>query len=68
LLGIIFLPYTTVMYMLVYTPTGIEGWDWMWIILGLLLDVMKWVQVYTNRNRVPGDPGATEVTAPPAAS
>lgn len=68
LLGIIFLPYTTVMYMLVYTPTGIEGWDWMWIILGLLLDVMKWVQVYNNRNRVPGYPGATEVTAPPAAS
>lgn len=54
LLGIIFLPYTTVMYMLAVGPTGIVGWDWMWIALGLLLDVMKWQQVAANRNSVPG--------------
>ena len=29
LLGIIFLPYTTIMYVLVWTANGIEGWDWM---------------------------------------
>jgi hypothetical protein len=57
LLGIIFLPYTTVMYMLVWSPTGIAGWDWLWIILGLLLDVMKWGQLYNERQRVPGYPG-----------
>ncbi len=54
LLGIIFLPYTTIMYMLVWTPTGLVGWDWMWIGLGVLLDVMKWAQVYQNRQGVPG--------------
>jgi hypothetical protein len=54
LLGIIFLPYTTVMYMLSVGPTGINGWDWMWIALGLLLDVMKWQQIAANRNNVPG--------------
>ena len=49
LLGIIFLPYTTVMYMLAWSPAGIEGWDWLWIILGLILDIAKWGQMLTNR-------------------
>ncbi|MFN2136950.1 MAG: hypothetical protein ACK2UK_13405 [Candidatus Promineifilaceae bacterium] len=43
LLGIIFLPFTTVMYMLAWSaPGGVQGWDWMWVALGLLLDIMKW--------------------------
>ena len=50
LLGIIFLPYTTIMYLLTWTLTGgIEGWDWMWIIIGLFLDFMKWSQMFANR-------------------
>ena len=57
LLGIIFLPYTTVMYLLVWTPgIGLTGFDWIWIILGVLLDVMKWGQVVNNRRSVPGYP------------
>jgi hypothetical protein len=51
LLGIIFLPYTTIMYMLVWSPTGINGWDWLWILLGLLLDIWKWQQVIANRQK-----------------
>lgn len=64
LLGIIFAPFTTIMYMLVWTPLGVQGWDWMWIILGVLLDVMKWTQAYAYRDRVPGYPQspATPVT------
>ncbi len=54
LLGIIFLPYTTIMYMLVWVPTGIDGWAWLWIGLGVLLDVMKWGSIYENRQGVPG--------------
>jgi hypothetical protein len=67
LLGIIFAPFTTVMYMLSWTPAGIQGWDWMWIILGALLDVMHWSQVINNRERVPGYPSSSTstVTAPP---
>ena len=43
LLGIIFLPYTTVMYMLAWSvPGGVTGWDWLWVALGVLLDIMKW--------------------------
>jgi hypothetical protein len=50
LLGIIFLPYTTIMYLLTWSLTGgIEGWDWMWIIIGLFLDFMKWSQMFANR-------------------
>jgi len=54
LLGIIFLPYTTVMYLLAWSPAvagggNIEGWDWLWIILGLFLDFMKWSQIIANR-------------------
>ena len=63
LLGIIFLPFTTIMYMLVWTPTGIAGWDWMWIILGVFLDLMKWGQVAANRNRIPGYPASDVVPA-----
>ena len=51
LLGIIFLPFTTIMYMLVWTPKGIDGWDWMWIILGLFLDLWTWSQVWANRQK-----------------
>ncbi len=56
LLGIVLLPYTTIMYMLVYSPTGIQGWDWMWIGLGVLLDIMKWAQIANNRKGIPGYP------------
>lgn len=50
LLGILFLPFTTIMYMLTWTFTsGVEGIDWMWILLGLLLDITKWVQIWNNR-------------------
>lgn len=66
LLGIVLLPFTTVMYMLVWSPTGIQGWDWMWIILGVLLDAMKWQQVYVNRQRVPGYPQAAPAPTTPS--
>ena len=39
LLGIIFLPYTTIMYMLTWTMGGLQGWELTWIIMGLLLDL-----------------------------
>lgn len=55
LLGILFLPFTTIMYMLAWQPAvagggNIEGWDWMWIILGLILDLSKWMGLWGNRS------------------
>jgi hypothetical protein len=57
LLGIIFLPFTTVMYMLVWTAGGIQGWDWLWIALGLFLDFTQYAQSAANRKNVPGYTG-----------
>lgn len=56
LLGILFVPYTTVMYMLVWDPAGFAGTDWLWIGLGLFLDVAHWGQTAANRKQVPGYP------------
>jgi hypothetical protein len=57
LLGLIFLPYTTIMWVLVWSPaTGVQGWDWIWIALGVWLDVMKWSRVLENRRNIPGYP------------
>ena len=55
LLGLIFLPYTTIMYVLVWSPaTGVSGWDWVWIGLGVVLDLMKWGLIGDNRKQIPG--------------
>jgi hypothetical protein len=57
LLGVIFAPYTTVMFLLSWSPgIGIYGWDWMWIGLGVMLDIMKWIQIANNRRGIPGYP------------
>ena len=67
LLGIIALPYTTIMYLLVWSPAGISGFDWFWIGMGVLLDAMKWGQIARNRAGIPGqDP--TPSYAPAAAA
>jgi hypothetical protein len=69
LLGIIALPYTTIMYMLVWSPTGLHGFDWMWLFLGVLLDIMKWSQIARNREGIPGQGSNTQpaTQATPAA-
>ena len=53
LLGIIFLPFTTIMYMLTWTPRGIEGWDWLWILLGFVVDLLGYSQSAASRRTVP---------------
>jgi CDP-diglyceride synthetase len=40
LLGLIFLPLTTLIYVLAYRPvTGVSGWGWFFVFLGLLYDL-----------------------------
>ena len=40
LLGIIFLPITTLVYVLVYYISGsVTGWGWLWVVLAFLLDL-----------------------------
>ena len=56
LLGIIFLPFTTLMYVLLWSPgIGLIGFDWFWLILAVVLDIGQIAGTgYANRDRVPG--------------
>jgi hypothetical protein len=39
-LGLIFLPFTTLIYSLLYSPTvGVTGWAWLWVALAFLVDI-----------------------------
>ena len=52
ILGWIFLPWLTLMYLIVY-PGGITGFDWIWLGLGLLADVASYAGGgYGNRGRL----------------
>jgi hypothetical protein len=55
ILGIIFVPWTTIMYVLV-APGGVTGFDWLWLGLGLLADIAWWAGG-GFRKRVPGYTG-----------
>jgi hypothetical protein len=60
-LGIIFLPLTTLFYVILWSPgIGLTGWDWFWVIMAVLLDISHWTStIYSNRNQIPGYSGAT---------
>ncbi|MEV0143957.1 MULTISPECIES: hypothetical protein [unclassified Nonomuraea] len=51
LIGLIFLPFATLMYILLYIPgAGIRGGEWAWIALAAVLDVLHWVGMgFRNR-------------------
>lgn len=43
LLGLLFLPYTTLAYSLVFDPgIGVTGWNWFWVALGIFLDLTSY--------------------------
>ena len=41
LVGVIFAPWTTIMYVLVF-PAGITGFDWLWLALAAFLDIASY--------------------------
>jgi len=41
------------MYMLTWSPAGPQGRDWLWIVLGLFLDVAHWADVFNKRKQIP---------------
>jgi hypothetical protein len=70
-LGFLFLPFTTLIYVFLVSSNpvgqqGLQGSDWLWIILAIILDLASvGASGYTNRDRIPpGYPGAYEVAAP----
>ena len=71
ILGIIFIPWTTLMYLVVWDPiAGIYGLDWLWLGIGLIADIsMHAGGAYGNRDKIPGygsEPQTIEKTPPPA--
>ena len=54
LLAWLFIPWTVLMYLIVF-PGGIQGFDWVWLILGIIADVASYSgSFYGNRNTIPG--------------
>ncbi len=55
LLGIIFLPFTTLIYVLLYRPgVGIEGADWIWLIIAVALDLSHLAASAVDRTNASG--------------
>ena len=58
LLGFLFLPFATLMYVILWRTGGITGFDWFWIGLAVFLDVGHWAASFTQRRQMPGYPQA----------
>jgi len=56
ILGILFLPWTTLAFLIVWSPvTGIFGLDWVWLAFGFLADIATYGGGgYGNRDRIRG--------------
>ena len=56
LLGLLFLPFTTLIYTFAYQPgVGFTGWGWFFVVLAFLLDLSSYSgSAYSNRDRLPG--------------
>lgn len=54
-LGFLFLPFTTLMYTIVWQVGGVQGFNWVWVGLAVVLDIIAYSGGgYGNRNRIPG--------------
>jgi hypothetical protein len=53
LLGLIFLPWTTLMWVIVYGANGIVGFDWVWIGLALVADIVTYTSGAYKRKSIP---------------
>ena len=56
-LGFIFMPWTELLYVLVWQPAvGVTGFGWVIVGMGLLLDIISYSGGVRNRRSVPGYP------------
>jgi hypothetical protein len=56
LLGVAFLPWTTLMIVFVSGANGLVGWDWLWVGLALAADIASYSASAYKRKSVPGYP------------
>jgi hypothetical protein len=60
LLGLIFLPFTTLMWVLLDAPpVGVHGWDWLWIVIAVCIDLGHYGSAYAQRGEMPGRRAST---------
>jgi hypothetical protein len=66
ILGLIFAPWTILMYTIVFLT---DGWGWLWIGLAVGADIVSYTAQYQNSHRVPGYSNTMKSIdpAPPAA-
>lgn len=66
LLGFIFLPFTTLMWVLLWAGSGgdVTGFDWVWIGIAVFLDLGHWAGGAANRRGMP----ATSASSPAMAA
>jgi hypothetical protein len=58
LVGLVFAPWTTLFYVLVYAPVGpIRVAGWILVGIGVVIDISSMVQAAANRKAVPGYSG-----------
>jgi hypothetical protein len=63
LLGLIFLPFTTLIWLFLDSPPfGVTGFDWFWIGLAVILDISHYGNTYGQRNQLTG---GTDMSSPP---
>jgi hypothetical protein len=66
LLGLIFLPLTTLIWLLVGAPPeGVEGLDWLWVALAVLLDLSHYASTWEQRRTIEAGLGRGTDTPPP---
>jgi hypothetical protein len=53
ILGLIFAPWTMLMYVIVFP---LNGFDWIWLGLGVMADVMSYMGAFHKRQQIPGYP------------
>ena len=53
MLGLIFLPWTLLMWVVIFP---LNGWDWIWLGFGVMADVASYIGSNHNRTNVPGYP------------
>ena len=54
LLGFIFLPFTTLIYVILWRAGGLDGWGWFWMALALVGDIVAYSPggYSSNRNKL----------------